>query len=59
VLANSQALGQNDLGNSIANSCDPADMKKAIDDEMALDIHRMYMEREDRESFTANQLWHR
>jgi len=44
VLANSQALGQNDLGNSIANSCDPADMKKAIDDEMALDIHRMYME---------------
>ena len=34
-------------------------MKKAMDEEMALDLHRMYMEREDQRSREANDMWHR
>jgi hypothetical protein len=36
-----------------------AQMKKAMDEEMALDLHRMYMEREDQRSREANDMWHR
>ena len=36
-----------------------AQMKKVMDEEMALDLHRMYMEREDQRSREANDMWHR
>lgn len=35
------------------------EMKKAMDEEMALELHRMYMEREDQQSKESNQMWHR